>query len=83
MKNVSDYNDERIKQLMDISYTTIISYLKYVNEKFIDSNSFLLLIVLPIIIVCFCSKILNKNTITHVYKGSWIIHINVINKIIH
>ena len=40
MENGSDYNDERIKQLMDISYTTIISYLKCVNERLIDSNSF-------------------------------------------
>ena len=40
MENVSDYNDERIKQLMDIPYTTIISDLKCVNERLIDSNSF-------------------------------------------
>ena len=40
MENVSDYNNKRIKQLMDIPYTTIISDLKYVNERLIDSNSF-------------------------------------------
>ena len=40
MENRSDYNDERIKQLMKIPYTTIISDLKCVNERLIDSNSF-------------------------------------------
>ena len=40
MENISDYNDERIKQLMNISYKTIISDLKCVNERLSDSHSF-------------------------------------------